>query len=204
MSDKLKIAVMGANGRLGKEICDLCDHENMQLTAALVRPHSPILNSKIGSIFYTCDPFLPAIDVYIDVSATSALRNHIQVALQMKRPIVIGTTGLSEKDFASIQTASQIIPIFYSPNFSIGMAIFRKMIALSAPLFPTTTDIDLIETHHHHKKDAPSGSALLLQSALNSQKQNSISIHSIRSGNTIGKHELLFNLGDELLTFTHT
>ncbi len=165
----IKIGVVGANGRMGKAI------------AALY----PIL-----PIFKTTPRAPLDCDVLIDVSSHEALERNLSANI----PIVIGTTG--HLDFAPIEKAAQKLPIFYAANFSLGAALLNQIANFVAKHFPA--DIDLIETHHVGKKDAPSGTALHLIKALKDAK-----IHSIRSGSVIGEHTLIFNNTEEKLTLSH-
>ena len=165
----IKIGVIGAEGRLGR-------------TIALLEPVVPITRTT-PRLNLDCD-------VLIDVSSSEALLEN----LSANRPMVIGTTG--HLDFAPIAQAAKNLPIFYTPNFSLGIALLRKIAREVATHFGG--DIDLIETHHAQKKDAPSGTALALAQFL-----PNVNIHSIRSGKIIGEHTLIFNNGEERLTLSH-
>ena len=166
----IKIGLIGASGRFGKAIA----------------AHHPIIPIDRTTSRKDLD-----CDVLIDVSSHTALLEN----LSAHKPIVIGTTG--HLDLAPIEQAAKHLPIFYAPNFSLGMALFRKIAQEIAARFPS--DIDLIETHHSTKKDAPSGSAIQLAKLI-----PNLNIHSIRSGKIIGEHTLLFNTAEERLTLTHT
>lgn len=165
----IKIGLIGPHGRLGKAIAAL--EEVIPITRTTPRKN---LNC----------------DVLIDVSSPLSLLEN----LSAMKPIVIGTTGHS--DFSIIEQAAKTLPIFYAPNFSLGIALMRKVAAEIATRFPS--DIDLIETHHTQKKDAPSGTALLLSKIAPNTR-----IHSIRSGKIIGEHTLLFNTAEERITLSH-
>ena len=128
--------------------------------------------------------------VLIDVSSHKALLEN----LSAKRPIVIGTTG--HLDLSPIEEASRHFPIFFAANFSLGAAILNRLVTMVAKHFPS--DVDLIEMHHTGKKDAPSGTALHLIKNVKEAK-----IHSIRSGNAMGEHTLIFNNAQERLTLSH-
>lgn len=178
----LKIGLIGAGGRLGKEI------------AALHKP----------AVFFTRESPAYAhseVDVYIDVSAPEALAHNIGVALSAKKPLVVGTTG--HATLSLLLEAAHKIPIFYSPNFSLGLALMRKFSAELARKFHRDAHIDLIETHHSQKKDSPSGSALLLAKAVEEHHPATVNIHSIRSGHIAGQHTLFFNTTEEKLTISH-
>lgn len=165
----IKIGVIGAEGRLGRAIAALTQ----------VLPISRTMSRRN----LDCD-------VLIDVSSAEALLEN----LSANKPMVIGTTG--HLDFTPIEKAAQYLPVFYTPNFSLGIAILKKIAREVATHFPS--DIDLIETHHTQKKDVPSGTALALAQLL-----PHVNIHSIRSGKIIGEHTLVFNNGQERLILSH-
>jgi 4-hydroxy-tetrahydrodipicolinate reductase len=172
----IRIAIFGASGRLGRSISNLA-----------------------------IDPFIlsPEPNVYIDASQPPAVPKHLETAVASLCPIVIGVTGLSDDVHALITKASQWIPVFYSPNFSLGAALLKKFAEFMARSFHANADIDLIETHHAQKKDAPSGTALAIEKTLRANGKKP-KIHSIRSGQIIGVHELIFNTAEEKISFTHT
>ncbi len=164
-----KIGLIGANGRFGK-------------TIAALKPIIPITRDTPRDNL-DCD-------VLIDVSSPHALEEN----LSAHKPIVIGTTG--HPNLSAIEKAAKYLPIFYAPNFSIGIALMNKLAAEIVRCFPS--DIDLIETHHSEKKDSPSGTALYLLKTLSNAR-----IHSIRSGKIIGEHTLIFNNAEERITLSH-
>lgn len=178
----LKIGLIGGKGLLGKEIAALYEPKLLFTKESPAYPH-------------------PEIDIYIDVSVKDALEHNLKAALDTKKPIVIGTTG--HTTLCSLIDASQQIPIFYTPNFSLGLALMRKLSIELACKFHREAHIDLIEIHHSEKKDAPSGSALLLAKAVEQHHPATVNIHSIRSGKIPGKHTLCFNTAEEKLTLSH-
>ena len=199
----LEIALIGL-GRFGRTIASLIlQNPAYRLASAIVRTNpgkdlGSLLNLPPTGILLTSSRTCPC-DVYIDVSLPEALSDNLEAALAAQKPIVIGTTGLSPSQLDSIQHASQTIPIFQSPNFSLGMALLRKLAALTSSHFHPDAHIDLIETHHVQKKDAPSGSALLLAKEI----EKPVSIHSLRTGKIIGEHTLIFNTAEERITLSH-
>ncbi|HSX25951.1 MAG TPA: dihydrodipicolinate reductase C-terminal domain-containing protein [Chlamydiales bacterium] len=203
----LKIAIIGATGRLGKAIATLALQDpSFQIAAAITHSTSPHLNTPYGTLLNRpCNLPISAtrthlpVDLFIDVSTAAALRENLHTAVSHEKPIVIGTTGLSAKDLTLLDHASQHIPLFYTPNFTLGMALLHKIAQHTASHFPNA-HIDLIETHHVHKKDKPSASALSLAKAI----AQPVNIHSLRSGAAIGEHTLLFNTPEERLTLSHT
>ncbi len=201
-----RLGIFGISGRFGRAIAALAlSDPRFSLRAALVHLESPNLGLDLGSLLHT-HPLLPLssridtpLDILIDVSLPANFPSRLSMALEKKIPLVIGSTGLSERDFDHIDQASREIPIFYTPNFSVGIALLKKLAAEAARHLSLDTHIDLIETHHTQKKDAPSGTALALSKAIS----RPVSIHSIRSGKIIGEHTLLFNNAEERITLSH-
>lgn len=208
----MKIGIFGITGKLGKSIAEeIAKDPRFQLKAALAHPHSTHLGKKLSSLLPTLKEDLPiekepssSLDLLIDVSLKEDFISRLQLAQSHSLPLVIGTTGLTQKDFDAMKQASVKIPIFYTPNFSIAMAVLQKITEQVARYFPHA-DVSISETHHTHKKDHPSGSALALaQSVQKGQQKNSLpSIHSLRIGEVVGKHSVSFQIGEETLTLSH-
>lgn len=185
---KIEIGLIGSTGRMGTAICALAAQDPaFRITASFHSAHLP-------------DPTAP-VDLFLDVSLPSALANNLRAALLSKKPLVVGTTGHANLDM--LKEASQFIPIFYSPNFSLGMALMHRATAELARRFPHAAHIDLIETHHTKKRDAPSGSAKTLAAAIREVHPAPVHIHSIRSGTITGEHTLHFNTNEERITLMH-
>lgn len=165
----IKIGLIGPLGRMGKAVAAL--HPVIPIFKQTPREH------------LECD-------VLIDFSSCHALSEN----LSARKPIVIGTTG--HPSFTLIEETAKHLPIFYSANFSLGAALLNETAKWIAKYF--SGDIDLIETHHVHKKDAPSGTALEIAKNLPNAK-----IHSIRSGRIVGEHTVIFNNPEEKITISH-
>lgn len=202
----MRLGIFGATGRLGKAIGSAAlEDPFFTITAALGRAslgtdYGTFLGLSPLGLAISKSPPLPLPDLFIDVSLSEGLSERLNTL----RPMVIGTTGLSKQDFSLLQEASRSIPIFYAANFSLGMALLKKMAAELASLFPSEADIDILETHRAGKKDAPSGSALhLAQTIKLARGEKTVAIHSLRSGEIIGEHTLQFNHAEERLTLSH-
>ena len=165
------------------------------------------------------------VDVIIDFSSKDVLEELLDFALKNRIPIVIGTTGYSEKQLKKIKESANVIPIFFSRNMSIGVNVLVKICKEVVKVLKNSCDIEILEKHHNKKKDAPSGTAIMIADAISSvlssenekinyifdrtrnheeKKQNEIGISCIRSGTVIGEHSAIFGLDDETLTLTHT
>lgn len=142
-------------------------------------------------------------DVIIDFSSVGALRENLALAKTMNTPLVIGTTGLRERDFEDLEHASQNLPIFWAPNFSFGMSILIHALKILSPLLQKKFIPYIEETHHVHKKDKPSGTALACAKAIEETYALPTAIESFRTGEVIGDHSVFFLAEDEKLTFRH-
>ena len=136
----------------------------------------------------------------IDFSAPEALEKNVALAERLEKPLVIGTTGLSQANMNTLEFAARKIPLFLSPNFSLGITLCVKTLHLLKNNLPPETKVTLEETHHHSKKDAPSGTALLLARPL-ALPTDQITSH--RGKETRFIHEVKLSLGTETITLKH-
>jgi 4-hydroxy-tetrahydrodipicolinate reductase len=171
----LTIYIHGASGRVGSRISYLIDKDTA---------------FKQTEVLAECD-------AVIDFSAPSALISLLSLVKEHKKPLIIGTTGYSQDDRDLIKKAAAAVPILHAPNFSLGMSIYMEAAALISKKFSSTANI--IEIHHEQKKDKPSGTALELAALLKSEN----SIHSIRAGDEIGLHTILFTGKHENIEMRH-
>lgn len=183
----IRLGVIGAQGRMGKRVT-ACSKEDKEFSYTWgLLPSSDILS-------------LPPVDVIIDFSTKEALSRNLQLAREKNTPIVIGTTGIEEEP---LKETAQHIPLFWSPNFSLGATITAYIAEKLSTLLPNMV-AHVEETHHVHKKDSPSGSAILIKEALiKGSKERSPKIISHREGEVIGKHSAIFTGKEELLTLSH-
>lgn len=170
--------VHGIRGRMGRTI------------AALVE------NDSLVSLENT----LEMADVAIDFSSHAALADLLEKCVRHQKPIVVGTTGHSAENIRLLQEMSKQIPILFSPNFSLGMAVTLEAAALIARQLKGLCQIEIIEAHHQTKKDQPSGAALKLAKAMSDKE---ILIHSIRAGDIVGDHTVVFVLAGERIELKH-
>ncbi len=185
-SEVLRLGLIGSTGRLGRAIAAL-DDPTVAISASFNRAHPPSEEANV--------------DLFLDVSTASALSQNLATALLAIKPIVVGTTG--HLNFDLLKEASRSIPVFYAANFSLGMALMKKAAEEFGRRFHRKATIELIDSHHAGKKDAPSGTALLLASTVEKGHPSKVEIHSIRSGEILGKHELHFKSSEEHLFLVH-
>jgi 4-hydroxy-tetrahydrodipicolinate reductase len=188
----IALAVLGASGKMGKRILHLAEND----------PDFSIVTA------------MAMCNVAIDFTAPEATLSHLEAAMSAKKAIVIGTTGHSTNENRAIVEAAQTIPILFSPNFSFGIALCLEAVALLGKRLFGRCTINILETHHEGKKDRPSGTALALADAVGSGKavlessqprtNEEIVIHSIRAGEVVGEHTVLFETGHERIELKHT
>lgn len=215
----INVLVNGCNGKMGQEVVNQIEENNEFLVLAgfdrenLGNTSYPVYNN-FSSI--TVKP-----DVIIDFSVPVASLNILEYAKENSIPIVIATTGFSEEQLKKVEEFSKYIPIFKSANMSYDINLMAKLLEQIAPILKES-DIEIIETHHNRKIDAPSGTALLLADSINKsldnsmeynfdrfssrekRKSNEIGFSSIRGGNIVGEHTVKFYGPFETFEISHT
>ncbi len=137
-------------------------------------------------------------DVIVDFSRPEALVTTLSICRDYKIPLVIGTTGLGQKEMEELKKASIYFPVVQSYNFSIGINLILKMLSQFS-IYLNGWDTEICETHHSHKKDKPSGTALMIKNALG----RDVPIHSIRIGGVYGDHSVIFGNAGEIIEISH-
>lgn len=197
----IKIAVAGAEGRMGQLITDLIKSDaQIKITGLLTRDNSIEKQGK--------NAFKEIPDIFIDFSHKEALAKHLKLCLEESIPMVIGVTGLSEPEKENIKKVSKSLPILLSPNMSIGANLIFKLLALSSKVLGEKNqnpDVAITEIHHKHKKDAPSGTAKHIAEIIaeHSDKNTPIQMSSLRLGEVMGTHSIIFALEGEQLEISH-
>lgn len=198
---KNKLGLIGASGRMGQEVISLVsEHQKFEGWVSLSRNKSDSgFKNQLTNLQH--DSVLK-VDAWIDFSTPEAFLQHLPTLMKMKKPIVSGTTGWTEAQFKKLQKAGDSLPLFWSPNLSLGVAVLRKSMEQLKPL--ANYDFQIEEIHHRHKKDSPSGTALHLQAQLDKviTKKHPAPL-AIRGGGVYGQHKV-WALGDEeYLCFEH-
>lgn len=213
----MKIIVNGSNGRMGKAVTELVEKGVCGAqTAALVDMNN--VPSANLPIYETLGDFTGEADCIIDFSHHTSTESLLDYALERKLPCVIATTAHTDAEKEMIKKASRDIPVFFSANMSLGIAVMNQISKTAAKMFPNA-DIEIIEKHHNQKLDVPSGTALILANGIKEIRNNAnflvgrhengkrtkeeIGIHSIRMGNVVGEHEVIITTGTETLTIKH-
>ncbi|MCH4874791.1 4-hydroxy-tetrahydrodipicolinate reductase [Pseudomonas sp. TMW22091] len=230
-----RIAVMGAAGRMGKTLIDAVQQRSplCGLTAAIVRPGSSLIGADAGELVSlgrlgvalsanlqtVADDF----DVLIDFTLPDVMLKNLEICRQSGKAMVIGTTGLSPLQKQLLAEAGKDIPIVFAANFSVGVNLSLKLLDMAARVMGEDADIEIIEAHHRHKIDAPSGTALRMGEVIadalgrdlqkvavygreghtGARERETIGFATVRGGDVVGDHTVLFATEGERLEITH-
>lgn len=218
-----RIAVCGAGGRMGRAlIAAVAATDGAQLTVAIERPDSSLLGADAGelagvghlgvAISASLEASIEAFDVAIDFTAPTVTMTHLAICHAAGKRLIIGTTGLDAAQKQQLQTVAASMGVVYSGNYSIGVNITLKLLEMAAKTFGDSVDIEVLEAHHRHKVDAPSGTALMMGEAVASalgrdlkdvavyareghtgpRDRQSIGFQTLRGGDTVGDHTVFF------------
>jgi 4-hydroxy-tetrahydrodipicolinate reductase len=227
-----RIAIAGAAGRMGRNLVIACNEaDDMELTQALEREQSPSLGVDTGLLaglspnqILISDYLDPqSFDILIDFTHPSATTEHLDFCVEHGRKMVIGTTGCDAELEQKIRDAGQKTAIVYAPNMSVGVNLCLKLLQTAAAVLGDSVDIEVIEAHHRHKVDAPSGTALKMgeviastlgrnlddcavygrQGQTGARERKTIGFETIRAGDIVGEHTVLFADEGERIEITH-
>ena len=232
MSDKVNVVVFGSAGRMGQAVVrSVLASTRARLSCALVRPGSGLADEPLDRVFgalprdvdfsTSLDPDVPS-DVLVDFSGPVAFDAAIALAVERRCAFVSGTTGLGDEQFASLYRAAQAIPVLWSANFSLGIAMLERCVRRVASAL-ADWDCEIVEIHHRRKQDAPSGTALALGKAaaeghgvaldnvalfsrhghVGPRKDGEIGFAALRGGDIVGEHTVVFATDGERLELTH-
>lgn len=199
---KIKIAVLGANGRMGQEIASILSNmKSTEPTLGIVRTGKAQGFKRSASKMIEKD--FSDIDVIIDFSSIEVMNQNIDFAKKIKIPLVSGITGINHKNEVALYRAAKEIPVLWAPNMSLGVATLTK--ALQSLAMIKNFDFQIEEFHHNKKKDSPSGTAVFLQKNLEkSVGKKCPAPLSIRGGGIFGVHKVHAMSENEVLCFEHS
>lgn len=216
----LKILISGCNGHMGRVVEQICKEAgDVEIVAGF-----DLLGQKNDGfpIYSSPDQFTGTADALIDFSSPAALPSLLEFGVTRKVPLVLATTGYDEEQLAAIDRAARTVPIFRSGNFSLGINVLMNLVQKAAAALGCDYDVEILERHHHRKVDAPSGTALMLakaaaeglpyepeyvyerQSIRRPRGKTEIGISSVRGGNIVGDHEVIFAGRDEVIELKHS
>lgn len=229
-----RIAVTGAAGRMGKVLIEAIDEaDDLALGAAIVHPESSLIGADAGemagigrngvalagSIADVSDAF----DLLIDFTFPDLTLENLEFCSQNGKAVIIGTTGMTDAEKEQVTMAADKVPVVFAPNMSVGINVMLDLLHKAASVLGDDYDVEIIETHHRHKKDAPSGTALRLGEVVadalgrdlkecavygregftGERPQKEIGFETIRAGDVVGDHTVLFATMGERIELTH-
>jgi len=230
----INVGVIGAGGRMGRMLIEaIQDNPQTTLIAAIERQGSSLVGADAGEVAAVgrldvqivddLQSVINKIDVLIDFSLPAATEQNMQVCAEHNVAMVIGTTGFNEQQEQVLAKASEQVAIVYAGNYSTGVNLSLKLLGMAAKAFGTDADVEVIEAHHKHKIDAPSGTAYMMAEAVaeargqnlkdvavygregqtGEREAGTIGIHAIRGGEIIGDHTVMFIADGEVVEITH-
>jgi 4-hydroxy-tetrahydrodipicolinate reductase len=228
-----RIAVVGAAGRMGKTLIEAIGQTDARLTAAVDRPDSSLIGADAGELAALgklgvalsgdLATVLEHFDVLIDFTHPSVTLRNLALCRQAGKAMVIGTTGFSAEEKQLLVEAGKEIPIVFAANFSVGVNLCLKLLDTAARVLGDEVDIEIIEAHHRHKVDAPSGTALRMgevvaqalgrdlaevavygrEGQTGARERQTIGFATVRAGDVVGDHTVLFAGDGERVEITH-
>lgn len=230
----MKVGIFGANGRMGRVLIEaINENESTALSLATVRGDSPWVSMDVGELAgvgqmgISCSAVSSIsaddVDVMIDFTLPAAFEQNLQWCVDNKKPIVIGTTGLEERELALLDSAANTIPIVFAANYSVGVNLMLSLVRLAAKTLGDSADIEILEAHHRYKLDSPSGTAMAIGEAIADElgrdlkqcavygregkeparEHETIGFATVRAGDIVGEHTALFADIGERFEITH-
>ncbi|HTD29802.1 MAG TPA: 4-hydroxy-tetrahydrodipicolinate reductase [Xanthomonadaceae bacterium] len=197
----IRLLIHGASGRMGRALLRIAAADaRFAIAGAVTRTGGNVggLRALAAERIASAIPF----DVLVDFSLPSAFDGALEVCLQRGSALVSGTTGLSAAQRAALDSAIRTIPVMWSANFSLGVAVLNDLVRRAAAALPGW-DCDIVETHHTQKRDAPSGTALSLGATIAVARGAEPHYASLRAGDVVGEHTVQFTANGERLELTH-
>ena len=230
----LRIAITGAAGRMGKTLIEACQQaDGCSVNAAIERPGSSLIGADAGELagvglldVKLVDDIASVVDDFdtlIDFTSIETTLNNLQICKANGKHIIIGTTGFSEEQKEIIKNAAEETAVVFAPNMSVGVNLCLKLLQTAASILSEDYDIEIVEAHHRHKVDAPSGTAIrmgeVIADTLNrdlsecavygregqtgARKPETIGFETVRAGDIVGEHTVMFATDGERVEITH-
>lgn len=200
------VCLSGARGRMGRMLTELVlAADDLELSAALERPGHPELGMLLGGRIKLSDKTKAAIekaDVLLDFSLPEAVLEHLRLGVELKKPVVTGTTGFTPEQQEQIQAAAGSVAVVWASNMSRGVYTLSRLTELAAQSLPDH-QAGIVEIHHKKKVDAPSGTALQLARTIETAGGHQVEIASVRGGDVVGEHQVMFLGPGEQIILTH-
>ena len=210
----MTIIINGACGRMGKALREAAENANDVTVVGLVDKFA-----AGEGVAASLDEVDAKADVIVDFTTHTSAPELCEYAIRTGTALVIATTGHTDEEMSQIKAASASVPVFLSANMSLGVAVLRDLVRRAVAMFPDA-DVEIVETHHNRKLDAPSGTALQLFDSVKAERpdarlvcgregqskreKDEIGMHSLRMGNVVGEHTVYIATDNETIALTHT
>jgi 4-hydroxy-tetrahydrodipicolinate reductase len=220
----VNVGVLGSSGRVGRLLIDnLSNDEGAKLSCVHVYDELDIVLDDSVVVTDSIDTLLENCDVVIDFSAPKATEALLEAVLKNPKPLVIATTGLTNHQINLMKSASEVAPVLYATNMSLGVAVLNKLVAIASKALEEF-DIEIVEQHHKFKVDSPSGTALTLAESaaeardldldkvrvsgrdgvIGARTKDEIAVMALRGGDIVGRHTVGFYNEGEFIELNHT
>lgn len=230
----LRIAITGAAGRMGKTLIEACQQaEGCSVNAAIERPGTSLIGADVGELaglgvlnvklVDDVNSVVNDFDTLIDFTSIETTLNNLQICKNNGKQIIIGTTGFDDQQKEIIKQAAEQTAVVFAPNMSVGVNLCLKLLQTAASILNEDYDIEVVEAHHRHKVDAPSGTALRMGEVIaetlgrdlkdcavygreghtGARKPGTIGFETIRAGDIVGDHTVMFATDGERVEITH-
>ena len=201
----IKLGIAGVCGKMGRRIYELAGADkDLEVALALEKKGTPQIGRELGRIkISSSQDGLFLVDVFIDFTLPEASEANLDFVARYKKPLVLGTTGFSEAQLKKVEEVAALVPVVFSPNMSVGVNVLFASLAEIAARLGRDYGIEIVEAHHKAKKDAPSGTAKKFAEILKNASGLSVPVHSVRLGDIVGDHTIVFCGNSERIEIKH-
>ena len=201
----IKLGIAGVCGKMGRRIFELAQQDkDFELSLALEKKGIPQIGKEIGKLKISSNPDgLFLVDVFIDFTGPEASEANLDYVARYKKALVLGTTGLNDSQLRKVEEVSKVVPVVFSPNMSVGVNVLFAILPDLVKRLGPDYSIEIVEAHHKMKKDAPSGTAMKLAQVLQDASKREIPTHSVRLGDIVGDHTVIFCGNSERIEIKH-
>ena len=201
----IKLGIAGVCGKMGRRIFELASSDkDFDITLALEKKGTPMIGKELGKIRVSSSlDGLFLVDVFVDFTSIEALDQNLDYVARYKKAVVLGTTGLDDAQIKKVEEVSHVVPVVFSPNMSVGVNVLFAMLPEIAKKLGSDYGIEIVEAHHRSKKDAPSGTAKKLSEVISQATGKDITTHSVRLGDIVGDHTVIFCGNSERIEIKH-
>ncbi len=201
----IKLGISGACGKMGRRIYELASLDrDFEIALALEKKGTPMIGRELGKIkISSSQDGLFLVDVFIDFTVPEASFANLDYVAKYKKALVLGTTGFTPEQVKKVEEIASIVPVVFTPNMSVGVNVLFSILPLLWQKLGRDYSVEIVEAHHKAKKDAPSGTAKKLAEVIENAGSPAIPMHSVRLGDIVGDHTVIFCGNSERIEVKH-